>query len=170
MSDDLQERLVWVYEVSNILHSTCKRAPTKATETNAEQYPQSLLRRGEDERLNRTDTMVKARKALRTQRRLTHTTLAVEALEVKCHCGKTCKNNQGLKIHQSRTNCGKEGAQVQRTAAAPGETQESSRQEYPTALEISQHLCHLKTSGGTHLMPSQRANPTLRGNKSNGPR
>ena len=120
-----------MYEVSNLIHSTRKRAPTQATESNTEQYPQSLPRGGEDERLDRTDTTVTARNELRTQRRLTQTTLTGEALEVKCHCGKTCKNKRELKIHQSWTKCGKEGSQVQRTGVAPGETQESSRQQVP---------------------------------------
>lgn len=62
-------------------------------------------------------------------RRLTQTTLNGEALEVKCHCAKTCKTTRGLKIHQASTKCGKEGSQVQRTVVAPGETQESSSQE-----------------------------------------
>lgn len=120
-----------MYEVSNLIHSTRKRAPTQATESNTEQYPQSLLRGAEDETLNRTDITVTARNELRTKRRLTQTTLTGEALEVMCHCGKICKNKRGLKIHQSRTNCGKEGSHEQRTAVAPGETQERSRQEAP---------------------------------------
>ncbi|KAL7885941.1 hypothetical protein AOLI_G00062360 [Acnodon oligacanthus] len=54
------------------------------------------------------------------------------AFTVNCgKCSKTCKDKRGLKIHQSQTNCGKEGSQMFRTAVAPGKTQENSRQEAP---------------------------------------
>lgn len=95
------------------------------------QYPQSRPRGGEDERLSRTDITVTARTMdPQIMRRLTQTTLTGEVTEVKCHCGKVCKNTKGLKIHQGRTKCGKKGSQMQRTVVT-GETQESSRQEEP---------------------------------------
>ncbi|KAL0148227.1 hypothetical protein M9458_056459 [Cirrhinus mrigala] len=114
------------------MHSTRKRVPIQATESYTKQYPQSRPRGGEDERLSRTDTTVTARTTdPRITRRLTQTTLTGEVMEVKCHCEKVCKNTKGLKIHQGRTKCGKKGSQMQRTVVAPGETQESSRQEEP---------------------------------------
>lgn len=106
-TDDLQEILAPACKVSNLTHSTHKRAPTIATKLNNEQYPQSLPKGGEDERLKKTDLMVTATTRTQTTRRLTQTTLTGHVLKVKCHCGKICKNARGLKIHQSRTTCGK---------------------------------------------------------------
>lgn len=118
-------------EVSNLDHSTRKRAPTKATKRNNEQYPQGLPRGGEDERPNRTDITVMAMENTWIMRRLTQTTLTGEVLEVKCHCGKLCKSARGLKIHQSKTQCGKGKKQMQRIVETLSETQEDSSQEAP---------------------------------------
>ncbi|XP_049324773.1 uncharacterized protein LOC125789951 [Astyanax mexicanus] len=42
----------------------------------------------------------------------------------RCICGKICKNNRGLKIHQSRMKCLEQENAAQRTGLTPGETQE----------------------------------------------
>ena len=41
-----------------------------------------------------------------------------------CVCGKECKNERGLKIHQTRMKCLVQISQMQRTGNVPGETQE----------------------------------------------
>ncbi|KAL7889467.1 hypothetical protein AOLI_G00017250 [Acnodon oligacanthus] len=104
-----------MYEVSNLIHSTHKRAPTQAMESNTEQYPQRLQRGVGDERLNRTDTTVTTKNEPRIQTRLPQTILTGEALEEKCHYGKTCKNKRGLKIHKAGPTVEKRGANSDNT-------------------------------------------------------
>ncbi|XP_038159099.1 uncharacterized protein LOC119796966 [Cyprinodon tularosa] len=113
------------------MYSTRKRAPNQATNDHNEQYPQSLPRGGEDERLARTDTSVQTRTDTRLTRRLTQTTLTRTAPEVRCQCGKICKNTRGLKIHQAKTKCGKEAILLQRRVETPRQTQENPSQEAP---------------------------------------
>ncbi|XP_026059304.1 uncharacterized protein LOC113043970 [Carassius auratus] len=64
-------------------------------------------------------------------RRLTQITLTGEVLEVKCHCGKLCENARGLKIHQSKTQCGEGKKQMQSIVETLSEMQEDSSQEAP---------------------------------------
>lgn len=90
----------------------------------------------EDERLNGTDLTVTARTGSTTQRRLTQTTITGKIPEVKCSCGKICKNLRGLKIHQAKTKCGREEAQVQRTDLVSGETSENPNQEAPHSVGV----------------------------------
>ena len=45
-----------------------------------------------------------------------------------CWCGKTCKNEKGLKIHQSKMGCGARKASTQRTVQT-GKTQEAVSQD-----------------------------------------
>lgn len=51
-------------------------------------------------RLICVDTTVLARTKTWTQRTPNQTNLNRDVCKVKCHCGKTCKNARGLKIHQ----------------------------------------------------------------------
>ena len=63
---------------------------------------------GEDERLVLTDSPVTTRTRSRTRRQMVQLTLTGEEVtqeEVRCECGKICKNKRGLKIHQSRSKC-----------------------------------------------------------------
>ena len=48
---------------------------------------------------------------------------------VECKCGKVCKNLRGLRVHQSRTACGRAMPQKQRSGSSPGETQKNTSQE-----------------------------------------
>ncbi|XP_078587744.1 uncharacterized protein LOC144868686 [Branchiostoma floridae x Branchiostoma japonicum] len=76
--------------------------------------------------------MATTRNGERSRKRMTQKTLTgeVSVTIAQCHCGKVCKNSKGLKIHQAKTKCGKEVAQMQRTGAETlGEMQEDSRQE-----------------------------------------
>lgn len=82
-----------------------------------------------DERLNGMDTTVTTMENKRITRRLTQTTLTGQVLEVKCHCGRVCKNAKGLNIHQSRIKCRRGEKQRQHTAETLGEMQEDSSQE-----------------------------------------
>ena len=47
----------------------------------------------------------------------------------RCICGKTCKNQRGLKTHQSRMKCLEVGNREQRAGASPGKTEEVQGQE-----------------------------------------
>ncbi|XP_053183947.1 LOW QUALITY PROTEIN: uncharacterized protein LOC128367182 [Scomber japonicus] len=49
----------------------------------------------------------------------------------RCICGKVCKNERGLKIHQARMKCLVQETAVQRTGPVPGETQEEPGPETP---------------------------------------
>ncbi|XP_054628013.1 uncharacterized protein LOC129179159 [Dunckerocampus dactyliophorus] len=77
-------------------------------------------RGGEDEFPNRTDT--------------TLTTLAnglSTTTTERCICGKVCKNERGLKIHQGRMKCLAQESATQRTGPSPGETTEEPGRETP---------------------------------------
>ncbi|XP_052281306.1 uncharacterized protein LOC127878820 [Dreissena polymorpha] len=100
------------------LSLAAERAST--TDSNIEEYPQSLPRGRVEERLNRTDLTVTTQ--------LVQTTLTGTPKVVRCRCGKVCKNLRGLRIHQARTVCGQRTEQQQRAGLIPGETQEDPSQ------------------------------------------
>ena len=91
------------------------------------EYPRSLPRGGgEDERHT---LPAKDQRPTLIQR-----TLTGEPAEAKCHCRKVCKNFRGLKIHQSRTMCGKAKNQRQHSSQQLGETEEVSIQDTPHSI------------------------------------
>ncbi len=49
----------------------------------------------------------------------------------ECVCGKICKNEKGLKIHQSRMKCKERLQASQSTGLVPGETEEEPSPEAP---------------------------------------
>ena len=55
---------------------------------------------------------------------LTETNRNAQPTLSRCICGKTCKNQRGLKIHQSRMKCLEGGNREQRAGASPGKTEE----------------------------------------------
>ncbi len=75
-------------------------------------YPQGCPRRGEDEHPNRMDSMVldQGNGQMNTSK--------------QCTCGKICKNERGLKIHQGKIKCLVGIGPTQRTGVQPGEMQE----------------------------------------------
>ncbi|KAK7915664.1 hypothetical protein WMY93_011425 [Mugilogobius chulae] len=73
--------------------SSARRAPKQATENQMDKYPQGCPRGGEDEHPIRTDTTASDHGNEQTDS------------SKKCVCGKTCKNQRGLKIHQARMKC-----------------------------------------------------------------
>ncbi|KAK7915663.1 hypothetical protein WMY93_011424 [Mugilogobius chulae] len=75
--------------------------------------------RGEDEHPIRTDTTASDHGNEQTDS------------SKKCVCGKTCKNQRGLKIHQARMKCLEVEIPAQRTGVQPGETQEEPGLELP---------------------------------------
>ena len=77
------------------------------------QYPQRIPRRGEIP--NRMD--------------LTEVDRNVPPTLSRCICGKTCKNQRGLKIHQSQMKCLEGGNREQHAGASPGKTEEVQGQE-----------------------------------------
>ena len=86
--------------------SSVRERPTQATERPTEKY--------------RTDP--------------TLTTLAngsTTTTTVRCICGKSCKNERGLKIHQGRMKCLVQESGTQRTGPSPGETTEEPGRETP---------------------------------------
>lgn len=139
----------------------------QATDTTKEQYPQSLPRGGEDERLTRTDSTATTRTVTQTQRRLKQTTLTGEAWEVKCKCGKICKGARGLKIHQSKSKCGQGWMQAHCSDDQSGETQENPRQEaHHSPRDLSVHAIpqeHTRrTSNATPESPPQPTKERLK--------
>lgn len=75
--------------------------------SNTDQEP--LLQQLQETRMRLicVDTTIMARAKTWTQRTPNQTNLNTDVCKVKCHCGKTCKNAWGLKIHQIyvRSNC-----------------------------------------------------------------
>lgn len=51
--------------------------------------------------------------------------------EVKCQCGKICKNTRGLKIHQAKAKCGAETTLLQRSVATPCQAHVSTKPDAP---------------------------------------
>ena len=133
MTDDYQEKTgASAYWASNPRCCSRERTPTFATTQEREQHPQSLPRGGEDERLVLTDLPVTTRTRSRTQRQMVQLTLTGEEateIEVRCECGKLCKNQRGLNIHQSKSKCGDVRTQTQRTEVHSDETQEITSQD-----------------------------------------
>ncbi|KAK7919075.1 hypothetical protein WMY93_010359 [Mugilogobius chulae] len=84
-----------------------------------DKYPQGCPRGGEDEHPIRTDTTASDHGNEQTDS------------SKKCVCGKTCKNQRGLKIHQARMKCLEVEIPAQRTGVQPGETQEEPGLELP---------------------------------------
>ncbi|XP_057679566.1 uncharacterized protein LOC130908003 [Corythoichthys intestinalis] len=70
-----------------------------------------------------------------------------------CICGKLCKNQRGLKIHQARMKCLERESEVQRTGPRPGETQEEPGQE---TLHRSQSLHVPESPNPSRVVPQQR--------------
>ena len=86
-----------------------------------EQHPEGLQRGREDDRPSEQDTVITTRLVQRT---LTGTTA-----KTMCHCGKVCKNLQGLKIHQAKTRCGSGKRQEERTVITDKTEENHSRDE-----------------------------------------
>nr|XP_014269084.2 uncharacterized protein LOC106676625 [Maylandia zebra] len=70
-----------------------------------------------------------------------------------CICGKLCKNQRGLKVHQARMKCLERQSEVQRTGPEPGETQEEPGQEAP---HRAQSLHAQDSSNPSSVVPQQR--------------
>lgn len=118
---------------------------------------------GRVEGLTRTDPAVTARTGTQLTTRITQPTLTGSAPEVKCHCGKTCKNIKGLKIHQARTKCGEEATPSQHRVAAPREMRRSIDRKHPKVLRISRQRFCPRTTRGTVLMPPDNPNLQKKG-------
>lgn len=98
-------------------------------------HPQGCLRGGEDEHLSWTDTMV------------SDTNNGKLTMNNQCICGKVCKNNRGVKIHQARMKCLGGGEAAQCTGVQPGEVQEGPGPESPHSV---QNLYVLQTNAPTN--------------------
>ncbi len=92
--------------------SSVRGTPIKSYDEPKEKIPPGVPERGEDEHPNRTDSMV-----LDQGNGQTNTSK-------QCTCGKICKNERGLKIHQGKMKCLVGTGPTQRTGVQPGETQE----------------------------------------------
>ena len=60
---------------------------------------------------------------------LTETNRNAQPTLSRCICGKTCKNQRGLKIHQGQMKCLEGANREQRAGASPGKTEEVQGQE-----------------------------------------
>ena len=70
----------------------------------------------------------------------------------KCLCGKTCKNLQGLKIHQGHMKCLIKGRQEQSTRQDPDQTQEKQGQEvYHSTQSLHANVTPKPTSTTTNI-------------------
>ena len=105
-----------------------KGSPTKATSNQKKIYPHGCPRGEEDEHPTRTDLSVTDPG---NEQRTTMT---------QCQCGKICKNERGLKIHQAKMKCIVGGVATQRTGAKPDETQEGPGPESPHSAQNLQVL------------------------------
>lgn len=74
-------------------------------------------------------------------------------MNMTCICGKLCKNQHGLKIHQTRMKCLEWESEVQRTGPGPGETQEEPGQE---ASHRAQSLHIPESLNPSRVVPQQQ--------------
>lgn len=86
-----------------------------ATSTQSLIYPREIPRGGVEEISIRTDSLT--------------TNGNAQPNSKECICGKLCKNQRGLKIHQGRMKCLERGRLEQRTGTRPGKTKERKDQE-----------------------------------------
>jgi len=98
-----------------------EKTPTDKLQTPIIEDTPRVFRKGEDERLTWTDFMESTRPAQSTTNSAPGT--------VTCHCGKVCKNQRGLRIHQGKSGCQRVRPLEQRIASMASETQEYSSQE-----------------------------------------
>ncbi|RXN04375.1 reverse transcriptase [Labeo rohita] len=117
--------------------SSERKNPKQATKPKEERYPQGCPRGGGNEHPSRTDLR------MTTQDNGTTTTT------VQCICGKSCKNERGLRIHQGRMRCLKAAVTTtQRTeVTTSGKTQEEPGLE---ATHSAQSLLVSPTSAASH--------------------
>lgn len=99
--------------------------PSFATKNPVEKYPQGCPRGGENEHPICTDTQ--------------ETTLAngQTTMNAVCKCGKVCKNQRGLKIHQTRMGCLRKQVMLRAVSVlvtAPDETQGEQGPESPHSV------------------------------------
>lgn len=104
---------------------SARNDPKQATKPSKERYPQGCPRGGEDEHPKRTDSTV-----------MTHDK-GITTTTIQCICGKSCKNERGLKIHQGRMRCVTAAMTTQRTEVTSGKTQEEPG---PEATHSAQSL------------------------------
>ena len=98
--------------------------PNPATDDQKRIYPQGSPRGGEDELPVRTDFLIATNDyAQRTN-------------ETTCICGKTCKNQRGLKIHQGKMKCTGRSEQTRRIGVPPSQTEE---EQGPVSTHSAQH-------------------------------
>ena len=76
----------------------------------------------------------------------------------RCICGKICKNERGLKIHQGRMKCLVQGSEAQRTGLDPGETREEPGRETPHRAQ-NLHVTNSSTTSKVVQIPRIRWPP-----------
>lgn len=92
--------------------SSERKNPKLAAKPTKERYPQGCPRGGEDEHPIRTDP------------RMTIQDNGITMMTTQCICGKICKNERGLKIHQGKMRCLTRSTVTQRTEVTSGQMQE----------------------------------------------
>ena len=111
-----------------------------------------------------TDLPVTTRTRSRTQRQMVQLTLTGEEateIEVRCECGELCKNQRGLKIHQSKSKCGDVRTQTQRTKVPSDETQEITSQDSTHSTgDLSTSESSHDSSSILNEMPSREKDTT----------
>ncbi|CAC5371100.1 unnamed protein product [Mytilus coruscus] len=86
---------------------------------------------------------------------MVQTILTGEKAEAKCHCGKICKNQRGLKIHQSRSGCSR-GIVTEQHTDLSGETQENPSQDTNhsarnLSASVTSHDSNQSLNGEEHI-------------------
>ncbi len=99
--------------------------PKVSYKTHKRKIPPGVPESGEDEHPNRTDS------------RTTTQDKAIMTTTIQCICGRICKNERGLKIHQGRMRCLRAETATQCTEATSGKTQEEPG---PEATHSAQSL------------------------------
>jgi len=77
---------------------------------------------------------------------------------VSCNCGKVCKNQRGLRIHQGKSDCQRVRSQGQRIASLASETQEYSSLD---STHSTEELSVQETSQDVFRNPEEDDDPLL---------
>ena len=95
--------------------------------------------------------------------RLVQWTLTGSKAKTMCHCGKICKNLQGLKIHQAKTRCGSGKRQKELTVMTDKTEENHSQDEHhsvedllpPEATQISTEKSKVIQTSEEHQLSLQ---------------
>ena len=91
--------------------------------------------------------------------RLVQWTLTGTTAKTMCHCGKVCKNLQGLKIHQAKTRCGSGKRQKELTVMTDKTEENHSQDEHHSVEDLLPPEATQISTEEEQSDPNQRRTP-----------